>query len=50
MAKGNTSKKKADKPINIENILFNCRDILRQARNSGSLLMRERKDNYGALF
>lgn len=42
MAKGNTSKKKADKPINIENILFNCRDILRQARNSGSFF--EKRD------
>ena len=42
MAKGKTVKKKADKPINLENILFNCRDILRAARNSGSFF--EKRD------
>ncbi len=29
-------KKAVEKTINIDNILFNCRDILRAARNSGS--------------
>lgn len=29
-------KKAADKALNIDNILFNCRDYLRAARNSGS--------------
>ena len=37
------AKKKADeKAINIDNILFNCRDILRAARNSGSFF--EKRD------
>ena len=36
------AKKKEDKAINIENILFNCRDILRSARNSGSFF--EKRD------
>ena len=31
-----TTKKAAEKALNIDNILFNCRDILRAARNSGS--------------
>lgn len=30
------AKKKADETLNLDNILFKCRDILRQARNSGS--------------
>ena len=30
------AKKKADEKINLDTILFKCRDILRQARNSGS--------------
>ena len=35
--KSNMAKKKTvEKTINIDNILFNCRDILRAARNSGS--------------
>jgi type I restriction enzyme M protein len=34
MAKKSSSKNE----LNIDNILFNCRDILRAARNSGSLL------------
>ena len=34
--------KKAEQQINIENILFNCRDILRAARNSGSFF--EKRD------
>ena len=29
-------KTKAEKPLNIDDILFKCRDILRQAKNSGS--------------
>lgn len=36
------AKKTNDKTINIDNILFNCRDILRAARNSGSLF--EKRD------
>lgn len=37
------AKKKADeKAVNIDNILFNCRDILRAARNSGSFF--EKRD------
>ena len=36
------TKKTADKAINIDNILFNCRDILRAARNSGSFF--EKRD------
>lgn len=36
------AKKKAEKPINLDNILFNCRDILRAARNSGSFF--EKRD------
>ena len=37
------AKKKAnEKVLNIDNILFNCRDILRAARNSGSFF--EKRD------
>lgn len=36
------AKKKEEKGINIDNILFNCRDILRAARNSGSFF--EKRD------
>ena len=36
------AKKKVEKVINIDNILFNCRDILRAARNSGSFF--EKRD------
>ena len=36
------AKKKEEKIINIDNILFNCRDILRAARNSGSFF--EKRD------
>ena len=36
------SKKTNNKTINIDNILFNCRDILRAARNSGSFF--EKRD------
>ena len=35
-------KKAAEKSMNIDNILFNCRDILRAARNSGSFF--EKRD------
>ena len=37
-----TKSTKANKPLNIDSILFNCRDILRQARNSGSFF--EKRD------
>ncbi len=36
------AKKAAEKPLNLDNILFNCRDILRAARNSGSFF--EKRD------
>ncbi len=36
------AKKKDDKVLNLDNILFNCRDILRVARNSGSFF--EKRD------
>lgn len=36
------AKKKQDESFNLENILFKCRDILRQARNSGSFF--EKRD------
>ena len=29
------AKKKVEEKINLDSILFKCRDILRQARNSG---------------
>lgn len=32
------AKKNQDEALNLDNILFKCRDILRQARNSGSFL------------
>ena len=35
-------KKAVEKGLNIDNILFNCRDILRAARNSGSFF--EKRD------
>ena len=37
-----TKKNAAEKVLNIDNILFNCRDILRAARNSGSFF--EKRD------
>ena len=36
------AKKVTEKAINIDNILFNCRDIIRAARNSGSFF--EKRD------
>lgn len=36
------TKKTTEKALNIDNILFNCRDILRAARNSGSFF--EKRD------
>lgn len=46
--KSNKAKKKTvEKTIDIDNILFNCRDILRAARNSGSFL--EKRDMMLAL-
>ena len=35
-------KKTTEKALNIDNILFNCRDYLRVARNSGSFF--EKRD------
>ena len=35
-------KKKAEKALNLDTILFNCRDYLRAARNSGSFF--EKRD------
>ena len=37
-----TKKKTTEKALNIDNILFNCRDYLRAARNSGSFF--EKRD------
>lgn len=34
--KSNRAKKKVEKALNIDSTLFNCRDYLRAARNSGS--------------
>lgn len=42
MATKKTSKKTTENAINLDNILFNCRDILRAARNSGSFF--EKRD------
>ena len=36
------ARKKKEEKINIDTILFNCRDILRAARNSGSFF--EKRD------
>ena len=36
------AKKATEEKINLESILFKCRDILRQARNSGSFF--EKRD------
>ena len=36
------ARKTSEKTLNIDNILFNCRDILRAARNSGSFF--EKRD------
>ena len=36
------AKKKAEERINLDSILFKCRDILRAARNSGSFF--EKRD------
>ena len=36
------AKKKVEEKINLDSILFKCRDILRQARNSGSFF--EKRD------
>ena len=36
------AKKTAEEKINLDSILFKCRDILRQARNSGSFF--EKRD------
>jgi type I restriction enzyme M protein len=36
------AKKVVEEKINLENILFKCRDILRKARNSGSFF--EKRD------
>ena len=36
------AKKKVEEKMNLDTILFKCRDILRQARNSGSFF--EKRD------
>ena len=36
------ARKKAEEKLNLDTILFKCRDILRQARNSGSFF--EKRD------
>lgn len=36
------AKKKEEEKLNLDTILFKCRDILRQARNSGSFF--EKRD------
>lgn len=35
------AKKSTENVINLDNILFNCRDILRAARNSGSFFEKQ---------
>lgn len=42
MAKAKTTKTAGKQTLNLDNILFNCRDILRAARNSGSFF--EKRD------
>ena len=42
MEKMAKAKTKSDKPLNIDDILFKCRDILRNAKNSGSFF--EKRD------
>ena len=42
MAKAKTTKTANKQTLNLDNILFNCRDILRAARNSGSFF--EKRD------
>ena len=42
MAKAKTTKTTSKQTLNLDNILFNCRDILRAARNSGSFF--EKRD------
>ena len=41
-------KKTTEKALNIDNILFNCRDYLRAARNSGSFF--EKRDMMKSYF
>lgn len=43
-------KKTAEKALNIDSILFNCRDYLRAARNSGSFFEKKRYDAYTSVF
>ena len=43
-------KKTAEKALNIDHILFNCRDILRAARNSGSFFGKKRYDAYACIL
>ena len=38
----NMAKKQKEEVLNLDNILFKCRDILRQAKNSGSFF--EKRD------
>ena len=41
-------KKTVEKALNIDSILFNCRDYLRAARNSGSFF--EKRDAYTCIL
>ena len=42
MERTKMAKKKVEEKMNLDTILFKCRDILRQARNSGSFF--EKRD------
>ena len=42
------AKKKVEEKINLDAILFKCRDILRKARNSGSFF--EKRDAHAGVF
>lgn len=43
-------KKTADKALNIDSILFNCRDHLRATRNSGSFFEKKRYDAHACIL
>ena len=43
------AKKKTEEKINLDSILFKCRDILRKARNSGSFFEIDGKDSLSSL-
>ena len=44
------AKKKVEEKINLDAILFKCRDILRKARNSGSFFEKTRYDAHAGVF